>query len=233
MSFAHNIKIPRERIGVLIGKSGRVKQDIEKRCGVAIEVDSENGDALITGDKPVEQMEIFKAVEIVSAIARGFSPQRAMRLMDEEEILQQIDLRDYVGRSPSALERIKGRIIGEAGKSRRTIEDLSGAYISVYGHTVGLIGKFHEVRLATDAIDMLAKGSMHKSVYNMLQEARRQEKMDRMRLWEDSSIARSSEEDVVAATATVVVAEEVEGEGEDEEDKTAAGNDGLEKEEEA
>lgn len=212
MSFAHNIKVPRERIGVLIGKSGRVKQDIEKRCGVAIEVDSENGDALITGDRPVEQMEIFKAVEIVSAIARGFSPQRAMRLMDEEEILQQIDLRDYVGRSPSALERIKGRIIGEAGKSRRTIEDLSGAYISVYGHTVGLIGKFHEVRLATDAIDMLAKGSMHKSVYNMLQEARRQEKMDRMRLWEDSSIAHSNSDEDTAATMV-----EVEGEQEQEE----------------
>jgi hypothetical protein len=27
---------------------------------------------------------------------------------------------------------------------------------------------------------------MHKSVYNMLQDARRREKIDRMRLWEDS-----------------------------------------------
>ncbi|WP_337861586.1 KH domain-containing protein [Nitrososphaera sp.] len=197
MSFSHNIKLPRERIGVLIGKGGRVKQDIEKRCGVAIEIDSENGDALIKGNRPVEQMEMFKAVEIISAIARGFSPQRAMRLLSEEEMFQQVDLRDFAGKSPSALERIKGRIIGEAGKSRRTIEDLTGAFISVYGHTVGLIGTYHEVKLATDAIEMLSKGSMHKSVYNMLQEARRREKEDRMRLWEDnnSSIAaRSSEE---------------------------------------
>lgn len=143
-------------------------------------------------------MEMFKAVEIISAIARGFSPQRAMRLLSEEEMFQQVDLRDFAGKSPSALERIKGRIIGEAGKSRRTIEDLTGAFISVYGHTVGLIGTYHEVKLATDAIEMLSKGSMHKSVYNMLQEARRREKEDRMRLWEDnnnSSIAaRSSEE---------------------------------------
>jgi len=187
MSFAHNVKIPRERIGALIGKSGKVKQDIEKRCGVAIEIDSENGDALITGDKPVAQMEIFKAIEIISAIGRGFSPQRAMRLMEGEEAFQQIDLRDYAGKSPSALERVKGRIIGEAGKSRRTIEDLTGSSISVYGHTVGIIGAYHEIKLATDAITMLCKGAMHKSVYNMLQEARRREKMDRMRLWEDSS----------------------------------------------
>ncbi|HZT34438.1 MAG TPA: KH domain-containing protein [Nitrososphaera sp.] len=186
MSFQHNIKLPRERIAVLIGKGGRVKQDIEKRCGVAIEIDSESGDALITGEKSVEQMEMFKAVEIISAISRGFSPQRAMRLLDEKEMLfQQIDLRDYTGRSSSALERVKGRIIGEGGKSRRTIEELSGVSLSVYGHTVSLIGTYHEVRLATDAIDMLCRGSMHKGVYNMLQEARRRDKMDRMRLWED------------------------------------------------
>jgi ribosomal RNA assembly protein len=195
MSFAHNVKIPRERIGALIGKSGKVKQDIEKRCGVAIEIDSENGDALITGDKPVEQMEIFKAIEIISAIGRGFSPQRAMRLMEGEEAFQQIDLRDYAGKSSSALERVKGRIIGEAGKSRRTIEDLTGSSISVYGHTVGIIGAYHEIKLATDAITMLCKGAMHKSVYNMLQEARRREKMDRMRLWEDSNTTNMEREE--------------------------------------
>ena len=194
MSFAHNIKIPRERIGALIGKGGKVKQDIERRCGVTIEVDSEDGNAMITGEKPVEQMEMFKAVEIISAIARGFSPQRAMRLMEEEEMFQAIDLHDYAGKSPSALERIKGRIIGEAGKSRRTIEDLTGTYISVYGHTIGLIGKYNEIRLATDAVDLLCRGSMHKTVYNMLQEARRREKLDRMRLWEDNSDFKESEE---------------------------------------
>lgn len=197
MSFQHNIKLPKERIAVLIGKGGRIKQGIEKKCGVAIEVDSESGDAVISTPEnkpPVESMEMFKAVEIISAIARGFSPQRAMRLLEGEEIFQQIDLRDYTGRSPSALARIKGRIIGEGGKSRRTIEELSGASISVYGHTVSLIGKYREVRLATDAIDMLCRGSMHKGAYNMLQEARRHDKMDRMRLWEDKGDTIGKEE---------------------------------------
>ncbi len=208
MSFHHNIKLPKERIAVLIGKGGRVKQDIERKCGVAIEVDSETGDASVTtGDKSIEQIEMFKAVEIISAISRGFSPRRAMRLLEEGEMLfQQIDLRDYTGRSPSALERIKGRIIGESGKSRRTIEELSGASVSVYGHTVGLIGTYHEVRLATDAIDMLCRGSMHKSVYNMLQEARRRDKMDRMRLWEDR---RENIEEIRNYNASLAGVEEV------------------------
>jgi ribosomal RNA assembly protein len=187
MSFQHTIKIPKERIGALIGKGGRVKQRIEKRCGVKIEIDSETGDTMIMDNKSADHLEAFRAVEAITAISRGFSPDRAYRLFDDDDLIfQQIDLRDYTGKSPNALERIKGRVIGEGGKARRMIEELSGAYISVYGHTVCLIGDFREVKLGTDAIAMLAKGSMHKTVYNMLQSAKRRDKMDRMRLWEDN-----------------------------------------------
>lgn len=187
MSFQHTIKIPRERIGALIGKRGKVKQQIEKKCGVEITIDSETGDAIVLGNKPIDQMEAFRAIEFITAVARGFSPERAFLLLEDEEmIFQQMDLHDYAGKSTNALERIKGRIIGEGGKARRMIEELSGASISIYGHTVGFIGNYKEIKLATDAIVLLAKGSMHKTVYNMLQDARRRDKMDKMRLWEDS-----------------------------------------------
>lgn len=187
MSFQHSIKIPKERIGALIGKRGKVKQQIEKRCGVSIEIDSETGDALISMSKPAEQMEAFRAIEVITAISRGFSPERAYHLFEDEEIMfQQLDLHDYAGKSPSTLARIRGRIIGEGGKARRMIEDLTGSYISVYGHTVAFIGNYREVKLATDAIAMLAKGSMHKSVYSMLEGVKRKDKLERMRLWEHS-----------------------------------------------
>jgi ribosomal RNA assembly protein len=187
MSFQHTIKIPKERIGALIGKRGKVKQQIEKRCGVAIEIDSETGDAVISTSKPAEQMEAFRAIEVITAISRGFSPERAYHLFEDEEIMfQQLDLHDYAGKSPSTLARIRGRIIGEGGKARRMIEDLTGSYVSVYGHTVAFIGNYRQVKLATDAIAMLAKGSMHKSVYSMLQGVKTKEKLERMRLWEDS-----------------------------------------------
>ncbi|MBD0360302.1 MAG: RNA-binding protein, partial [Nitrososphaeraceae archaeon] len=164
---------------------------IEDKCSVTIEVDSEYGDTIISaGTKPVEEMEPFKAVEIVSAIGKGFSPERAYRLLSEEEVLQLIDLRDYAGKSPNALSRIKGRIIGEAGKSRKTIEDLSGTYISVYGHNVAIIGTFEETKLATEAVTMLSKGRSHANVYNMLQEAKRKSKLDRMQLWENDTMRK-------------------------------------------
>ena len=202
MSFQHTIKIPRERIGALIGKSGKVKQQIEKRCGVEIAIDSETGDALVSSTKPAEQIEAFRAIEVITAISRGFSPERAYHLFEDDEIMfQQLDLHDYAGKSPSALARIRGRIIGEGGKARRMIEELTGSYVSVYGHTVAFIGSYREVKLATDAIAMLAKGSMHKSVYAMLQGAKRKDKLEKMRLWEDSSNSGIEKESTSTTTS--------------------------------
>ena len=190
MSFQQIVRVPRDRIGVIIGKNGKVKGEIQDKCNVLIEIDSKTGDAIISSkSEPMStRMEPFKAVEVITAISKGFSPRRAYRLIDgEEDTFQLIDLRDYAGKSSNSMERIKGRIIGEEGKSRRTIEDLTGAYISIYGHSVGLIGKSDQIKIASDAVTMLSKGKSHKTVYTMLQEARRKAKMDRMRLWEDNN----------------------------------------------
>jgi ribosomal RNA assembly protein len=192
LSFQHLIKVPDDRIGVLIGKNGRVKREIEDKCKVQIEIDSQNGDAVISSaSATLSEMQPFKAIEIISAISRGFSPQRAYRLFDDEELmLQIIDLKDYTGKSANTMDRMKGRLIGQSGKSRKTIEELSGVYMSVSGHSVALIGKYEEVRLANDAVTMILKGSTHKTVYTMLQDARRKNKLEKMRLWEQDNINR-------------------------------------------
>jgi ribosomal RNA assembly protein len=169
-----------------------VKEEIQDKCNVVIEIDSETGNAIISSQSRElsAETEPFKAVEVVTAISKGFSPRRAYRLIEgDEDTFHLIDLRDYAGKSYSSMERIKGRIIGEEGRSRRNIEDLTGAYLSVYGHSVGLIGKSDQIKIASDAVTMLSKGKTHKNVYNMLQEARRKAKMDRMRLWEDSNFS--------------------------------------------
>jgi ribosomal RNA assembly protein len=179
------IKVPGERIGVLIGRKGTVIDRIKQECRVNVEIESESGNVRVGYDsRSLIAGNPFKALEIISAIARGFSPERAFKLLNEDFVFQLLDIRDYVGNSQSSMNRLRGRIIGERGKSRRTIEELSGADVSVYGHTVGFIGIFEAIKVAVEAIILLSRGSSHRSVYAMLQNYRRKLKQEKMSLWE-------------------------------------------------
>ena len=188
MSFEKLIRIPHERIGVLIGKSGKTKSTIEKLCLVTLEIDGDTGEVLIKSAGNIEKTQLFKAIEIVTAIGRGFSPEKAMILLENDNTLHVIDLREFAGKSNSNIERIKGRIIGEGGKARRNMENLSDTHISVYGKTVSIIGNTAKLRSAVDAISSISSGSMHGAVYNKLEAVNRKEKQEKMKLWEDQDV---------------------------------------------
>jgi len=186
MSFEQVVRIPVERVGAVIGKEGGTKKFLEEEMGVKLNVDSKEGLVTVKGDSALKT-DPFSATRVIEAIARGFSPQRARRLLDDGTVLEVIDLRDYAGRSANSLERIRGRVIGLKGKSRRVIEELTDCYLSIFGRTVAIIGEADEVRLASDAVRSLATGSQHKTVYTTLQKARTKRKMERMFLWEGTS----------------------------------------------
>lgn len=188
MSFEKLIRIPTDRIGALIGKSGQVKEKIEKICQVELEIDSETGETIIRSRGKIEDIQPFKAMEIVTAIGRGFSPDNALRLLKGENTLHVIDLREFGAKSPAQIERIKGRIIGEGGKARKNMEKLSDTNISVYGRTVAIIGETHKLKLAVEAISAISLGSMHGSVYGKLEAARRRDKLEKLKLWEDQNV---------------------------------------------
>lgn len=184
MSFEKIIRIPADRVGVLIGRSGKVKAQIEKACFVKLAIDSESGEIEIKSDGAIDQIQPFKAVEIVTAIGRGFSPQNAMKLFQEDTSLHVIDLREFAGKSPQQIERIKGRIIGEGGRARANMESLTNTSICVYGKTVSIIGGPHHIKAAISAISSISSGSKHGAVYGRLEANRRKEKLDRLQLWE-------------------------------------------------
>jgi len=185
MSFEKLIRIPNDRIAVLIGKSGNVKLKIEKLCQISLDIDGDTGEVLIKSQGDVKNIQPFKAMEIVTAIGRGFSPENALTLLKGENALHVIDLREFAGKSSANVERIKGRIIGEGGRARRNMENLSGTHISVYGRTVSIIGDSRKLRLTVDAISSISSGSLHGSVYSKLEAANRQAKHEKMKLWED------------------------------------------------
>jgi ribosomal RNA assembly protein len=183
LSFEQVVRIPVERVGVIIGKEGSTKKHLEERMGVQLDVDGVEGTVVVRSSS-IEQVDPFSAVRVIEAIGRGFSPARAKRLLEEGTSMELIDLRDYAGKSSNSIERIRGRIIGLKGKSRRVIEELTRCFVSVYGRSVAIIGETSEVELASEAVKMLASGSQHRTVFNTLQKARTKRKMERMLLWE-------------------------------------------------
>jgi len=180
------VKVPRDRIGALIGPDGRVKASIEKELSVELRIDSQSGDVEIMLTPAAQDPTIlFRAREVVTAIGRGFSPEHAFRLLeDDESILEVIDLRETAGKSQSEMKRLKGRIIGKEGKTRRLIEELTETSVSVYGHTISIIGNPEQAEVAKEAIQMLMRGSLHQTVYRFLHRKRREFKKKKMELWE-------------------------------------------------
>ena len=179
-------RVPLDRIGVLIGDKGRIKLEVMKKTRTIIKVDSANGTVIIepeAGDVPPYM--VMKARDFVRAIAYGFSPEKAMRIIDEDAVLEVIDLKQYVGDAPNHLQRVKGRIIGEKGKARRIIEEMTGTNISIYGTYVAIIGDYESAQVAKEAIEMLIQGRQHSTVYRFIDREMFKLRRARMReLWE-------------------------------------------------
>ena len=165
----YEVKVPKERIAVIIGEKGEKKRELEEVLGVKIYVDSEEGDVVLTGKDAIA---LFTAREVIKAIARGFNPDIARQLLKTEYILEIINIADYA-KSKDQMIRLKGRVIGENGKSRATIEELAEVSTVVYGKTISIIGETDNVGAAKRAIDALLNGAPHSTVFRLLEKLRR------------------------------------------------------------
>ena len=175
--YLYELRIPKDRIAVLIGKEGKVKEEIELETKTKIQVDSKEGDVSISGE---DALGLYSCREVIMAIGRGFNPDIARLLLKSDYCFEYIDLKEYAGKSKDALLRIKGRVIGSEGKTRRLIEELSEVHICVYGKTIGIIGLPEYAAIAREAVERLLRGSTHSAVYKFLEKKRRDIKRARI-----------------------------------------------------
>jgi len=163
------VKIPLERVGVLIGRNGEVKQALEKFGNITLEIDSKEGEVVINDSTATDPLATMKVEDIIRAIGRGFSPEHALKLCSDEIELFIFDIYDYVGKKENHVIRLKSRVIGKEGKTKRVFEHLTGAFISVYGHTIALIADLETMEIAKRAMDMILSGSKHNNVYQFIE----------------------------------------------------------------
>jgi len=157
------VKMPQERLAVLIGHEGKVKKEIERKTATKITVKE---DVEIEG----ETFDVMLAAKVVKAISRGFSPESAFLLLDEEHELHVITLE---GESEKTIKRLMGRVIGREGKTRKKIEEACRARISVYGKTVSIIAPVSLLDAATRCVETLLKGKTHGYAYHVMDDLRK------------------------------------------------------------
>ncbi|HEV2519502.1 MAG TPA: KH domain-containing protein [Thermoplasmata archaeon] len=174
-----HVRIPEDRIGAAIGPGGSVKRALAASTRTQIESGPDEGEFRIAGPDDGDPLAVLKARDVLLAIGRGFSPERARRLLRDDTYLAVIDIKLVSGkRGKSQLWRIRSRLIGSQGMARTRIEELSGCSLSVYGSTVAIIGRERELERATHAVELLLRGSEHSTVFHLLARQRRDDARD-------------------------------------------------------
>ncbi len=173
-----SMKIPKKRIGVLIGKNGSVKEKIEEESGAELEIDSKNGEVDIDVRDIEDPILSLKVEDVVKAIGRGFNPEKAIEILRDGVDFALLDIRDWVGKNTNAVHRMRGRVIGKNGRTRELIEELTETYVSVMGNTVGIIGPSFQANIARRAVEMLLEGREHATVYKYLEDNREKIKLE-------------------------------------------------------
>lgn len=162
----YEIKIPKERIAVLIGHDGETKKIIEKTTKTKLKINSEEGDITIESK---DNLTAYNTQNVIKAIGRGFNPETALSLVKENKGLEIINIDDYA-RTKNHLIRIKARIIGREGKARKFIEASTDTHICIYGKTVSIIGNVENVAIAKKAIEDILSGSPHGPVFKNIEQ---------------------------------------------------------------
>ena len=76
--FMYLLRIPKDRVAVLIGKKGETKNKLEQETNCHLNIDSKEGEIEVTGK---DALGLYTSREIIQAIGRGFNPDFALLLL--------------------------------------------------------------------------------------------------------------------------------------------------------
>jgi len=142
-------------------------KDIESKFNVEVRVDKKGGVIEVIPKEGATLDQVLKVREVVRAITYGFKLEDALLLENDDYRLEVIDLKEFFDKE-SHLVRVKGRIIGEGGKAKLTLQELTDTRIFVGDRYVAIIGPTENVLMAKEAIQMLIRGRQHGTVYKYL-----------------------------------------------------------------
>lgn len=155
------VKIPKKRIN-LLRKNSKQFENAEELSKTKIMIEEE--DIAIEGDS----FDVYKTKSVIKAFGRGFDLKEALNLLDDDYGLEIINLPDLIN-SEKRMIVVKGRIIGNEGKTKKLIEEYTDTKIAVQGKTVSILGRWDKINLSKEAVLKLINGASHQALYRWLE----------------------------------------------------------------
>lgn len=151
-----------------LNKIKSLKKKLETALRVKINITKE---AVEIQGKDSEGYSEYIAGLALGALNMGFSVDSALLLKNEDYMFEKINLKKHLRRS--RLRTVKGRIIGEKGRTKELISELTGCSLAIKDYDVGIIGKTSDVEVARRAIISLIQGAPHSHIYAYLEKSRK------------------------------------------------------------
>jgi ribosomal RNA assembly protein len=139
----------------------RAVPEIKSKINVKISFDRDK--AVVQGDEFSE----FVADSVIRAVDFGFDVEDALVLKDEDFVLEFIDIKEHTRRRN--LQDVRSRIIGTRGKAKKTIEELTGAFLVIKDNKVGIIVDSEHLEIVCQAVVSLIQGAKHGNVFSYIE----------------------------------------------------------------
>ena len=137
------------------------KKHLEERLNVKIT--NKAREVFIEGEPEDE----YIAEKVIEALNYGFEFKEAMLIKEEDFILEIMSIKNFTRRSD--LTRIRARIIGKQGKTKKTLAQLTKCFFQIKDNEVAILGDPEFIYNAQEAIKSLIKGSKQANVYKYLE----------------------------------------------------------------
>lgn len=139
----------------------RNKNLLEEKLGVKITLKGKN---IEFSGKAFDE---YQASIVLDALNVGFSAKKALLLLEEDNILIRMPIKNFTRRKN--LSEVRARIIGSKGKTKKTIEEISGCFLSITDNEVGIIGSAEDAEQAKNGLAKLIGGTKESNVYHYLE----------------------------------------------------------------
>ena len=158
---------------IYIEKTLELKKNLallEKSLNVSIKLKGKQ--AVISGN----EIEEYEALLVLEAISFGFSAKKALLLKNPEFQFRKIKIKDFTRKKN--LKEVRARIIGTKGKTLRTIENVSNAYLNLNEkhNEIGIITHAEYMDETLTALQNLTRGTKQSNVYYYLEKMNKTKK---------------------------------------------------------